>query len=147
MVWPVVVAVSLTVPELWVKEPPVLVKERSTLSVPEGSVTAPEEMVTLPVVVAFVSAIVHPPPEPLKRRLPKFEPEARTVFPVAVAVSFWTLVEAAMNAPPVLSKLLPMARTFDGRVVVPWVIVKLLVVVAFAVVNVQEPPVPLKVTL
>jgi hypothetical protein len=101
-----------------------------------------EARVKLFVVVAF-SAIVHPPVEESRVRLEKGEDPGVMVLPDAVAFIF-TVPELWVKVPLAASKFPPMARMFDGLVTFPAWMVKLFVVVADAVVNVQAPFVPAK---
>ncbi len=66
MVFPVVVALNFTVPELFANEPPETVNDPPTASMPDGIVGVPACTVNELVVVAFVSDQFHVPPLPLK---------------------------------------------------------------------------------
>ena len=142
--FPVVVAYERTVPLLWVKVP-VFMKLPPTESVLVGKVTEPFVMVKSLVVVAVAPTNDQAPPEPLKTRLLKLEDPGVMVLPLAVAVMV-TVPELWVKVPE-FEKLLPIERLPLGAVSVPAVMVRLLVAVAFVVVNDHPPQLPLKVRL
>lgn len=100
--------------------------------------------VKLPEVVAF-AVIVQPPAAELRVRFAKGELPGLIVLPVVVAVIF--IVPELWVKVAELSKFPPTAKTPVGAVRVPAWTVKLLVVVASAVVKLHAPFVPLKMRL
>ncbi len=83
---------------------------------------------------------------PLNVRLPKFEPFACTLLPLAVAVIF-TVPLLWVKVPPVLRKDPPTASVAEGSVTVPAAMVTVFDVVALVSRKVHAPPDPLNVSI